>query len=359
MLKSTDETDFHELKMVSFDRLSPEAASAWFLAVFIFSGVMTGIVAIGVSYSTNIINPLWDTFVKINVSLLILHLLISLLFISHKVTYRFQRFQSVWVCYISLKMSLDTYALFFAVGEVRNAPDYIRNAGILLLLGGFMYLAISIYRGIRRVQQGEFRRGGRSLYNFQQSKGYVSLPIIYGATVFAGSLARFLSEKSTISSQLVELCLILLFAVLLQYVIAMVWPEFLLLAYCKFKFASFRISEPERVRKQSLEKRKSFKDSLLYWYNKPLMILKSRTGWKYEDKAPFWTLILVWLQLSFILLVFLYLIDLYGVLKGKITLDEVKNDLTTSTFATVALFLSFALLIIVKLILIIVRKIKK
>ena len=89
------------------------------------------------------------------------------------------------------------------------------------------------------------------------------------------------------------------------------------------------------------------------------MILKSRTGWKYEEKAPFWALILVWLQLSFILLVFLYLIDLYGVLKGKINLDEVKNDLTTSTFAVVALFVSFVLLVFVKVILIVVRKIKK
>ena len=357
MLKNTDDSDFYGLKLVAIDRLEPEGISAWFLAVFIFSGVMTVFVALCITENPHITNPAWDTFVQLDVFLLLLHVVISLLYLNSKITYRFQKFQSVWVCYITLKMSIDMYPCFFAIWDDRDAPEYVRDLGIFFLIGGLIYLVFSIVRGVRRVQLGEFRKGGRSLYNFQQSKGFISLPIVYGVTVFAGGLGKFLSSQEGVSARIVELFVILFFAAVLQYAIAMVWPEFLLLAYCKFRFASFTISEPRR----GYVRRKSFRESFLFWYNKPLLVLKSRNGWKYKEQAPFWAVIFVWLEVSVIFLLYFYLRYFLDVRGEAITVGQFMGMF--GQLAVKAGFFSFFVLMIInmflKIIMFFKKKIKK
>ena len=249
MLMHTSETDFHELRWVARDRLSPDAISYFFIALFLGSGIFTVVVTGGASNNSYVNHLFWDKFSVVYITLLTLHLLIALFFLIGKIAFKFQRTQSIFLSVLSFKFSVEMYVFYFLICDDRNAPNYMYITGAVALLGGGIYLVISSVRGIRRVQQGHFRKGGKGLYNFQESKGYVSLPIIFAATTIGGNLARLVSDDAFDSSRMMVIYGALFFAMALQYLIAMVWPEFLLLAYCKFRFASFRISAPERIRK--------------------------------------------------------------------------------------------------------------
>ncbi len=247
MLKRCEEEDFYQIRMVALDRLSPDAIPVFFWATFIISGIMTAVVNFGSEYSIYINNPIWPSIINIYTVFLIFHFIIALFFSFEKNYYKYQKLQSVLLSIISLKFSFEIYPFYFLICEDKQAPSYLTNTAFILAFGGIAYLVISTIRGIKEVQKGEFRKGGKGLYNFKQSKGYVSLPIIFGTTMIGGAVARGLSDSASTFGIVVGLYFFLFLCIALQYTIAFAWPEFFLLTYCKFRFESFQIPMPKRV----------------------------------------------------------------------------------------------------------------
>lgn len=236
MLKQSKENDFYILKQTATGRLSPNQMTGFFWGAFVFSAIM-----IAVSYNaalSNNVSTTWTIFIQVYVVILAIQFLFTLFYSNTKNAYMFQKLQVYLLCIVLFKISIEMYLIYFLSIDDRNAPYYMVTIGVLMLIGGILYLIISTYRGINRVKKGEFKNGGKGLYNFQQSKGYISLPIIYGVSVIGGMLARSLSGTNG-AFQIIEVLLPLLIAVFLQYSIAMIWPEFFLLAYCKKRFTSF------------------------------------------------------------------------------------------------------------------------
>jgi hypothetical protein len=62
-----------------------------------------------------------------------------------------------------------------------------------------------------------------------------------------GVVARAFSDMD---SSVAEGIFPLFLAILLQYAVYLAWPEFLLLAYCKFRFKSFIISPPQNKKRK-------------------------------------------------------------------------------------------------------------
>jgi len=138
--------------------------------------------------------------------------------------------------------------------EDRLAPGYMWTTGFVLIGGGLVYLVLSILRSIRRVQKGTFRKGGKLLYDFQTSKGHISLPFVIGATIIGGSITKALSNSSVLPYGMAEMYVILSISALLQYAIAMALPEFFLIAYCKFRFDSFLKKPPTKLAERGLKR---------------------------------------------------------------------------------------------------------
>ena len=250
MLKNCDESDFYELKIIASERLRPDGISVFFWGAFVLSGIMTAVAAFGISQSVQNINPIWNKIININLFFLLIQLLLTMFFTSEKNAFKFQRFQAILLSVISFKISIEMYNFFFIACQDKNAPSYITNAGMFLLLGGITYLILSTIRGIGRVKKGEFRKGGKLLYDFQNSKGYVSIPIIYGVTMIGGTITKIFSDTTSITAKLLELIFILLITTFIQYGISMAWPEFFLLTYCKFRFKSFNLKIPESFKER-------------------------------------------------------------------------------------------------------------
>lgn len=243
MLKNCNEADFYELKSVANGRLSPDSISSFFWVSFIISGISTLVVTVG-SGSMMFISDAWLQFIRMDIYILLVHLLIAIFFSSTKNTYKFQRVQSILLPFFALKLSLDFYKVYFLACEDRLVPGYMWTTGFVLIGGGLVYLVLSTWRAVRRVKKGAFRRGGKLLYDFQTSKGHISLSFVIGATIFGGSIIKAISSNG---EGLVEIYVLLGAFALMQYLIAMAWPEFFLITYCKFRFESFLKKPPTKL----------------------------------------------------------------------------------------------------------------
>ncbi|MDQ0272731.1 hypothetical protein [Cytobacillus purgationiresistens] len=251
MLKQCNEEDFYQLRSVARGRLRPPKVLSFSWGAFFFSGAMTSVVALGVYGSDYRLLSSWLLLANICIAILIVQFIITLFFTKESNAYRFQKVQSVFLSIIAFKLSLDMYVSFIVFSEAEYIPDYLRPAAFILCMGGLIYLVLSTIRGIKRVQQGEFRQDGKGLYNIKQSKTFYSLPIIFGATMMAGVIARTLSESSSTLGQSAAVFFILFLAVVLQYALAFALPEFFLLTYCKFRFESFHVPMPSRPLKET------------------------------------------------------------------------------------------------------------
>jgi hypothetical protein len=250
MLKECKEEDFYQIESVAIGRLRPDRITSFFWAVFILNGFMTSVVAVAIYGSDYALKPVMFVFANTVIVLFIIQFLVALFFSKVKNAYRFQRVQSVFLSIFALKMSLDMYAAFIIFSDADYIPDYLRPTAFILCMGGLIYLVLSTFRGMKRVQKGEFRKGGRGLYNFKESKGYVSLPIIFGATFLGGAIARTLSDSQSILGQIGSVYFFLFLCVVLQYTIAFAWPEFFLVTHCKFRFESFQVTMTKRMKEK-------------------------------------------------------------------------------------------------------------
>ncbi|WP_234121601.1 hypothetical protein [Clostridium hydrogenum] len=361
MLKKYSESDFYELKDVSEDRLNPAGIAAFFIASFAVSAIFTAVCVSGSYKNKNITNPIWHKIINVMLILLIIQAIITFLYWGTKKSFKHQRFQAVWLNIISIKISIDAYPFYFLACEDKHAPSYMFDIGWLFLLGGFVYLILSTIRGVVRVRRGMFRKGGRYLYDFSNSKLHFSIPLIYGIVLIVGNISRNLSASSDENTPIFGLIIILVFIVLVQYGIAMAWPEFFLLAYCKFRFKSFTEEIPKAWLKEL--KDEHINEDLRYWCNKPIAVLKSITGWKVKEKAPFTALIAIYLEASMIIFVVLMLGGIRKIIIGEIAiykLIELIIDAVEVSFS-LGLFIIVPMLILFKLINVIFkgRRIKK
>jgi hypothetical protein len=280
MLKQCNEEDFDQIKSVAESRLCPERISSFFWATFMFNVFMTSVVAVAIYGSDFALEPIWFVFANTVIALFIVQFLVALFFSKLKNAYRFQRIQSVFLSILSLKMSLDMYAPFILFSEADYIPNYLRPTAFILCMGGLIYLVLSTFRGMKRVQKGELREDGNGLYNFKESKGYVSLPIIFGATFLGGAITRTLSESESILGQTGSVYFFLFLCVALQYTIAFAWPEFFLITYCKFRFESFQVPMSKRVKEKLRQQESSQIQSKQTKKNKYKTIQKKAGGRK-------------------------------------------------------------------------------
>ena len=241
MINKCKEEDFDQIKSVSLGRLSTSSLSGFFWGVFAFSAVMTVVAFGGLGSLGSGISTFIALMITSSLFLFLVQFVFTLFFTSKKIAFKFQKLQSVFLSFIGFKFSLDMYQFFFVFCEASGSPEYIKNTGFISLFGGIIFLIFSTFRAVKRVKQGELRNSGKGLYDFQNSKGYVSVPIIFGVTMFGGALGRYFSDMSSD----VTVLFALLFAVVLQYSLALALPEFFLLTYCKFRFESFKVKRPD------------------------------------------------------------------------------------------------------------------
>jgi hypothetical protein len=257
MLNKCSESDFYELRMVAESRLRPDAIVAWFIAVFLYSGIILLFHVNGTSNNRNIDSYFWDVFVNIAEWSLLLQLLIILFFLRVKNAFKFQRIQSILFSITGLKMSIEMYSVYFFICDDRGYPNYTLSVGLYALLGGLIGLIIFTIRGVMRVKNGHFKSGGLGLYHFKNKWIFAWFPVIFSFTIILGRVAPIFLNLSDDKYMFVGMLVPLFLVVLIQYVMALALPEFFLLTYCKFKFSAFRVSYPKQLLRKHTKKVKN------------------------------------------------------------------------------------------------------
>ncbi|MEH7381282.1 hypothetical protein V7138_12545 [Bacillus sp. JJ1533] len=247
MLKDAKEEDLHIIKVVAQHRLRPDKITGFFWLTLIFSGIMVAFTSLALSESPVITNPIWPTVYKIQIALFVLNIIVALFFTPEKNAYRYQRLQAVFLSLFGLKLSIDFFPFYFLAAEDKMAPGYMNIFGLIILLGGLVLTVYATLRALKRVQKGEFRKDGNGLYNFKESKSQINVPVIFGAVMIGGAIIQLASDAQTTISSMIGVLFVLLLCTVLQYAIALVWPEFLILTLSKFQFESYRV--PPRKRK--------------------------------------------------------------------------------------------------------------
>lgn len=241
MLKDLKKHDFYQLKNVALHRLSPNGISAFLLVATIFGIIINLVPTIAVVFE-GIYIPYYSSITITNFVLIIIQILVVIFYLIPFNYMKFQKSQAVMLSLFGFKMSIDGYLLYFVLCYDSESPKYMSSTGIVMLLGGLLFLILSTIRGIVRAKKGEFRREGRGLLNISESKGYVILPIIFVAIVECIVILGVFSDYG-ISGFSYDVLFCLFLCVLIQYSIAIVLPEFFLLTYCKFRFGSFIIKK--------------------------------------------------------------------------------------------------------------------
>ncbi|UFT99211.1 hypothetical protein KO561_18860 [Radiobacillus kanasensis] len=239
-MKSYDESYFSMLYDVANDRLAPSRIFRFLFASFFYSLTATGFSAFGLNQSIIGIDPIYSSVVNFFWILLVIQLLIAIPFGSMKIAYKFQKIQMILLSLVATKLSIDTYLAFVTLTQLIETPSIVLYGGLLLCVGGIVFLLLSTLRAISRIKKGKLKRGGEGLYKFQKSKGYVSLPIIFGATIMGGVIARTYVEG------IGAIYFVLFISVVIQYALAVALPEFYLITYCKFRFKSFNMPNPRK-----------------------------------------------------------------------------------------------------------------
>jgi hypothetical protein len=326
MLRGVNEGNFRELREVSYYRLSPERIFVGFIGAFVFSGVMSAVTAFALDYSTTITGAYWPLIQKIDLGLLLLQFLALVFFAFPGQIYRFQKLQSVILCLVTLKLSIDGYKMYFLSLDDRNSSENLLTIGKYVIVGGLILLVITTLRAMVMARMGKLTQDGSYLYPVSRRTAWI-IAIILLAVLFISFILGRGEYGGDAYRNWGPVPLLVIFSIL-QYALAIAWPEFFLLAYAKLKFSGFALERPSREarakRNASVRKVRrldrvdedktreatglSIGATFSWWWSKPLQVMKSRAGWKLERRAPFWMMIVVWLELGLTLGVSLLLV---------------------------------------------------
>lgn len=316
MLRKTTIEDFTQLKYIAENRLSPDGISIFFFGAVVFSLVMTTVSALAIKLRMNELHPDLSVLANVAIGIWLLQLAATLFFISMNNSFKYQRLQSVVLTVVAIKFSIDMFFLFLVCTEVLTPLRYMTRLGIYIFVGGLVYLLICTIRGIIRVRSGYFRRDGKMFYDFKdrRTKIFVGIPFLYVAFMIGWTITR---HSITFSGPSADsgLYFALLIGLTLQYGMAMAIPEFFLLTYCKFRFTDFHVQPSFQMKNRKSQ-------NIIYWSKRPLVALKSRSGWKTVEEAPRWAILLVGLQLFAIIFIPIIILSILGILLGTMGIDE-------------------------------------
>lgn len=265
--------DMAGLHDISMNRLHPLNMRVFFWAALFIALLCDGGVLLAISYEHYHEPSTWLKVAAILKTVFVIQALGTIFFHSKLAAYQFQRLQAVWLCLVSLKFPLDFYLFTFFITDRSDFPTEEHILGLCFLAGGILLTVVLTKYAFGKVKQGCYRNGHTRLYKFQRAEGTIpkKLSLYFGLAIAGGMLAKSIYKSGNFD---LGSNLLLFFSVILHYFVAIGWPEFVLLAYSKFRFKEFILTEENQ------------KKSNWYWFMKPIIVHKSLTGWKLENKAP-------------------------------------------------------------------------
>ena len=354
MLRNYNEQDFYELKsntLINF-KIFTNFRLLWAL-LFIFS-IMLSLPVIRIQEKLTELSPGYVVILIVHTLLFVVVLMFTIFFSFRSTVYKFQLFFAVYLCATYSILSLLFSYIVIIVSRVEGYSDAFLFFYCSFVLGGILFFIKTLYVLIKKVKDGQMRRGGAFVDNrfyLKILKNYVTTfkgPFLF--LLISLTIGLFAFPIVHLRDHIYQFAL----TFFIQYHLAYVLPELFLYTYCMFRFESFRLEAPLSVTDSYRIRSVRNNHSIRYWWNKPLRAMKSRSGWIYQDRAPFWVYFLIFLEWTFIICLSLVLLITLG---NDDFVSQLKADI--DSFLIVSALLSFTLIIVLRIILLFIQVLKR
>ncbi|WP_062239462.1 hypothetical protein [Fictibacillus sp. FJAT-27399] len=233
-----------EFKITCKNRLEPEGISGFFLgSIFFYSLLMFFMIGALIRFGWNYYaQPFEKAIVSIELVLYSLQLIFLVFYLFSKNIYNFQKLQTL----VLLLYAFQTGTIMFTIFVLPGIMNYSTNHTTIIYVG-FLFLGALIVHILTTIdtfnqaERGGFDIGENSSSLFSKLKAW----IILGSLIYILVLNVLIIIHNNYEGDIYFGYFI---ATVIMYSIAIGAAEFQLLAYCRFKFASFNISWEERKR---------------------------------------------------------------------------------------------------------------
>lgn len=264
VLKNCTEEDFYQFTY-SDGKYHPEDFDGYLLGlligIFAFGGIEYWYLSAVEIQNKKIINIICMAFIFVSVLILIMTRINN-----KKYSYKFQKVMVLVLALYWFIFSICIYPAPLILGIAEHHTALVQ-AVICAAIIGLIYFVYIFIRLIYLIRKGEMGEQCEGLYErLISSKIAVGAGVSVPFVVISGKLARNLTNvMDSAGNKVGPLVMMLIFGFVINIIMVTFLPEFIILAYCKFRFESFNIpgeaSERERMYKRErkserLEQRK-------------------------------------------------------------------------------------------------------
>ena len=250
MLKMKEEDlDFFEI--ANRNRFSPDNVKIFFLGVFIYTSIPMFIVFLGFLLNGDkiFLSPFEKKVLLTELNLYVLEFVFLMLYMFPKVAFKLQKLQAIVMLFYSFQIA----TLPFMVMVVGGIFDFSYNNKTLVYIGLILLWAICIHivetiDVFKRAKHGGYKLEGGAVSFFTKATSYLwTGMIIYVVVLLVLIFININYAFDDMEFYVVQ--------TIILYIFAIESAEFVLLAYCRFKFPSFNITweEHEKRRQERLK----------------------------------------------------------------------------------------------------------
>ncbi|ENQ3107188.1 hypothetical protein ACEOWJ_003241 [Bacillus cereus] len=237
-MRNIKEEDLDFLKDINGKRLRPDKIRFFFGGVFAYTSIPMLIMFLGVLLNGDKISlSLFEKIVvRTEAKLYILEFIFLIIYMFPKVAFKLQKFQTIVILFFSIQLcTLPFMALvirdMFGFPYNNNTLVYLS----LLLLGAIAMHIVATVDIFRKVKHGGDRLEGEAISFFTNSNSRVLIGMVTYVIVLL--ILIFVSINFVLKPMVLYTL-----QTFILYAVAIKSSEFVLLAYCRFKFPSFNIT---------------------------------------------------------------------------------------------------------------------
>lgn len=239
-----DEKYFTDFKYIAKNRLDNGGMYVFNIGTLIYSVIMIGIPYLVMKTWGTIgweqLTPFLQNVFKMEGILITLQLFILLF--CFKVNNVNQRILSISIVVYAYKMTIDPFVALAYNTMDSGVYDIVKYYLAAILILGLLIHFVFLYHWIRKIKKGKYSTSIRIESQTKRKKNFLLFSAIFILVVFSFLLMRSFNNYNDI--------ILLLVALVILISIAYAVCEFIIVAYCIFRFPSFAVNPSPQKKSQ-------------------------------------------------------------------------------------------------------------
>ncbi|MGG0656635.1 hypothetical protein [Rummeliibacillus pycnus] len=256
IINSISEKYFSDFKEIVDTRLNIKGMRRFLFGTFLVTCFMVGIPLLNIANSEDWktigwsqISDFWKLFFCFELVLASFQILI-LLFCWKENNFN-QKILSILIIIYGYKMSIDPYVFISYAAMDRGGFENIKIYLLFILLLGLLLHFIFLYSWISKLKKGGFSLNGNKDTKKASNSFKFLFPIIFVILTFSVLLIRRIPEF--------EIVILVIGSIIILIGMAYAVCEFIIAAFCIFRFPSFSVNPPQKKQAFINKKRKKSK----------------------------------------------------------------------------------------------------